>query len=329
MKRREFLATMAAGIAAPALLPRPSLGQSGKTVVFHLKNVTNPFYKNVRDGAERAAKDLGINIQIAAPTKPDNIEEQIRLVEDWVVRKPDGMVFVPVDYKAMIPSVQKIKDAKIPFVIYNNKMPEFADHPFLGLDDEEIGHLTSVSLFKAMGGKGNLIHIDGVPGAITAQDRKKGMERALKDFPDVKLLASQPGNYRRLPAVQVFENLMQRFPQIDGVMASNDDMAVGVVEAAATASRQGIRVSGIDCIPDALAAIKEGRMLGSVDTAAHDQGYFSMKLMAEVLAGKSVPKTVMLPLTFVERSNVDAYLVPPLKRPTPDWEKVIKGQKGA
>lgn len=329
MKRREFLATMAAGVAAPAILPRASLAQSGKTVVFHLKNVTNPFYKNVRDGAERAAKDLGINIQIAAPTKPDNIEEQIRIVEDWVVRKPDGMVFVPVDYKAMVPSMQKVKDAKIPFVIYNNKMPEFADHPFLGLDDEEIGHLTSVSLFKAMGGKGNLVHIDGVPGAITAQDRKKGMERALKDFPDVKLLVSQPANYRRLPAVQVFENLMQRFPQIDGVMASNDDMAVGVVEAAATAGRKGVKVSGIDCIPDALAAIKEGRMLGSVDTAAHDQGYFSMKLMAEVLAGKSVPKTVMLPLTFVDQSNVDNYLVPPLKRPTPDWDKVMKGQKAS
>lgn len=329
MRRRQFMTAMAAGLAAPALLSRAGLAQSGKTVVFHLKNVTNPFYKNVRDGAERAAKELGINIQIAAPTKPDNIEEQIRIVEDWVVRKPDAMVFVPVDYKAMVPSVQKVKDAKIPFVIYNNKMAEFADHTFLGLDDEEIGFLTSTNLFKAMGGKGNVIHIDGVPGAITAQDRKKGLDRALKDFPDVKLLASQPGSYRRLPAVQVFENLMQRFPQIDGVMASNDDMAVGVVEAAATAGRAQIKVAGIDCIPDALQAIKEGRMLGSVDTAAHDQGYFSMRAMAEVLAGKSVPRQIMLPLTFVDRAIVDTYMVPPLKRPAPDWDKVLRAQKSS
>lgn len=324
--RRHFLGLLAGSVAAPALVPSRAFAASEKTVVFHLKNVTNPFYKNVRDGAERAAKDLGVRIEIAAPTKPDNIEEQIRLVEDWVVKKPDGMVFVPVDYRAMVPSVQKIKDAKIPFVIYNNKMAEFADAPFVGLDDEEIGYQTTRSLLAAMSGKGSIIHIDGVPGAITAQDRKRGLERALKEQPGVKLLASQPGNYRRLPAVQVFENLMQRFPQIDGVMASNDDMAVGVAEAAATAGRTGIKVVGVDCIPDALQAIKDGRMFGSIDTAAHNQGYLSMRTMVEVLKGNKVPRMLMLPLTFVSKANVDEYMVPPLKRPAPDWDEIARAQ---
>lgn len=326
INRRNVLGLLAGTAIAPALPPAPSFAADGKTIVFYLKNVTNPFYKHVRDGAERSAKDSRVIIQIAAPTKPDNIEEQIRLVEDWIVKKPDGMVFVPVDYKALVPSVQKIQDAKIPLVIYNNKMADIKGAPFVGLDDEEMGYQATKNLIKAMGGKGNLVHIDGVPGAITAQDRKRGMERALKEHPDVQLVASQPGNYRRLPAVQVFENLMQRFPQIDGVFAANDDMAVGVVEAASAAGR-AVKVVGIDCIPDALAAIKEGRMLGSMDTQPHAQGYISMRAMVEKLKGGKVPDTIMLPLAFVDRSNVDAALVPPAQRPAPDWDKVVAAQR--
>lgn len=326
MKRRQFLTFAAGAIAAPAILSSRSFAAGEKTVVFYLKNVTNPFYKNVRDGAEQAAKDLGLKLEIAAPTKPDNIEEQIRLVEDWIVKKPDGMVFVPVDYKAMAPSAQKIKDAKIPLVVYNNIIPQLAaDTPFLGLDDVEMGHMASAELFKSLGGKGKVIHIDGVPGAITAQDRKLGLEKALKEYPNIELLASQPGNYRRLPAVQVFENLMQRFPQIDGVFASNDDMAVGVAEAAVGAGRNSIKVTGCDCIPDAVAAIKAGRMLGSIDTAPYSQGYLATRAMAEVLKGNKVPMKIMLPLTFVNSANVDTWLKPPAERPKPDWDKTVKG----
>jgi ribose transport system substrate-binding protein len=326
LKRRQFLTLAAGAIAAPAILSNRSFAAGEKTVVFHLKNVTNPFYKNVRDGAEQAAKDLGLKLEIAAPTKPDNIEEQIRLVEDWIVKKPDGMVFVPVDYKAMTPAAEKIRNAKIPLVVYNNIIPQIAaDTPFLGLDDVEIGHTIAVELFKNLGGKGKVIHIDGVPGAITAQDRKTGLEKALKEYPNIELLASQPGNYRRLSAVQVFENLMQRFPQIDGVVAANDDMAVGVGESAVGAGRGTIKVVGCDCIPDAVAAIKAGRQLGSIDTAPYSQGYLATRAMAEVLKGNKVPLKIILPLTFVNSSNVDAWLKPPAERPKPDWDKALKG----
>ena len=112
-----------------------------------------------------------------------------------------------------------------------------------------------------MGGKGKVVHIDGVPAAITAQNRKKGFDRAVKENPGIELLASQPGNYRRLPAVQVFENLMQRFPVIDAVFCANDDMAVGIAEALAAAGRgNNTKVVGIDGIPDATAAIAAGKM---------------------------------------------------------------------
>ena len=222
MDRRTFVkATLAAGSAtALGVAPQLASAQAGKpaTIAFFVKNVTNPFWKACRIGAEKAGKALGVTVETVAPTKPDNIEEQTRLVEDWIVKKPDAFVFVPVDYKALVPSIQKVNKAGIPVVSYNNRMTDVNLVTYVGSDDEMMEYEICKYLFKSMGDKGKVVHIDGVPAAITAQNRKKGFERAVKETPGIEVLASQPGNYRRLPAVQVFENLMQRFPVIDAVV---------------------------------------------------------------------------------------------------------------
>ena len=154
--------------------------------------MTNPFWKACRVGAEKAGKALGVTVETVAPTKPDNIEEQTRLVEDWIVKKPDAFVFVPVDYKALVPAIEKVNKAGIPVVGYNNRMTDVALVSYIGSDDETIGYELAMHLFKAMGGKGKVVHIDGVPAAITAQNRKKGFDRAMKENPASSFLLRNP-----------------------------------------------------------------------------------------------------------------------------------------
>jgi ribose transport system substrate-binding protein len=333
MNRRQLLNSVVAALAVVGITmgvaaPGDAWAQGKPKVVVFTKNVTNPFWKSVRVGADKAGKDLGVDIEHAAPTKPDNIEEQTRLVEDWIVRKPAAFVFVPVDYNALVPSMQKVNKAGIPVVNFNNRIKDVDVVTYIGSDDETIGYEITKYLIKAMGNQGKLIHIDGVPAAITAQNRKKGMERALKEFPKVELLASQPGNYRRLPAVQVFENLMQRFPVIDGVMCANDDMAVGVAEALAAAGRGGkTKVVGVDAIPDGAAAIMDGKMLATADFSGHDQGYLAVTAAVKHLRGEKIPKEIILPVVIVNKSNAKAWTVPLEEKPVPSWDRVVKAQK--
>jgi ribose transport system substrate-binding protein len=318
----------AALAAASVAFPGDAPAQARPKIVVFTKNVTNPYWKAVRVGADKAGKAMGADIEHAAPTKPDNIEEQTRLVEDWIVRKPSAIVFAPVDYKALVPSIQKANRAGIPVVIISNRMQEVEFLTYVGSDDETIGYEISQYLIKQIGGKGKIVHIDGVPAAITAQNRKKGLERALKEHPQVELLASQPGNYRRLPAVQVFENLMQRFPVIDGVICANDDMAVGVAEALAAAGRGGkTKVVGIDAIPDGAAAILAGKMQASADYSGHDQGFLAVSAAARHLRGEKLPKDIQLPVVIVEKANAQFWTLPVEDKPVPDWSKVIKAQK--
>ena len=218
----------------------------------------------------------------------------------------------------------------VPVVIFSNRMSDVDFVTYVGSDDETIGYEITKYLAGTMGNKGKIIHIDGVPAAITAQNRKKGLERALKELPNVELLASQPGNYRRLPAVQVFENLMQRFPVIDGVVCANDDMAVGVAEALAGAGRGGkTKVVGIDAIPDGIAAIQSGKMQATADYSGLDIVLFSAGGAAAIrhLRGEKLPKEIALPVVIVEKANAQPWAMPVEEKPLPDWNKVLQSQK--
>lgn len=327
LSRRQVGKGLAAAGAAAAIGALPgarALAQAKKPqVAFFVKNVTNPFWKACRVGAEKAAKELNIDLEVVAPTKPDNIEEQTRLVEDWIVKKPDAFVFVPVDYKALVPSIQKANKAGIPIINYNNKMTDIEKVTFIGSDDELFEYEMCKYLFKSMGGKGKVVHIDGVPAAITAQNRKKGFERAVKETPGIEVLASQPGQYRRLPAQQVFENLMQRFPEIDAVVSANDDMAVGVVEALHAAGRGGkTKVVGIDGITDAIQAIAEGKMFATVDFSGHDQSYLAVQAAVRHLKKEKVPDEILLPVFIIDKSNVGTVARTAEERAAPSWDKV-------
>lgn len=328
INRRQF-GSVAAGLGSAAMLGTAAGSSAlaqGKppTIAFFVKNVTNPFWKACRVGAEKAAKELGVTLEVVAPTKPDNIEEQTRLVEDWIVKKPDAFVFVPVDYKALVPSIQKANAAKIPIINYNNAMTGIEKATFIGSDDELFEYEMCKYLFKSMGGKGKVVHIDGVPAAITAQNRKKGFERAVKETPGIEVLASQPGQYRRIVAQQVFENLMQRFPEIDAVVSANDDMAVGVVEILAAAGRGAkTKVVGIDGITDAIQAIADGKMFATVDFSGHDQSYLAVHAAVRHLKGEKLPEQILLPVFIIDKDNVGKVARTPEERPVPSWDKAV------
>lgn len=287
------------------------------------KNQTNPYFQAVRLGTEAAARQMKATVTHYVPTKPDSIPEQMSQIEDVIVKKPDAIIFVPVDYKAMAPGVQKINTAKIPVVNVTDRSEVGAFVSYVGASDYDLGKESARVLFKAMGGKGNVIGIEGVKGSLTNIDRQRGMRDALKEFPNIKLLASQPGNYQRLQALQVMENLMQSYPQIDGVFAANDAMAAGAIEAMEGANRKAL-VVGINGTKEAIDAINAGKMLATGDYNGFLQGCLGTMAALRSLRGQPVPKEIVLPAAVIDKSNTANYAVPVEKRSCPRWEDAVK-----
>jgi ribose transport system substrate-binding protein len=336
MDRRAFLKHSLAVTTATALGTRPNMAsaQSAEplTLMIFVRNLVNPVWKYAGVGADQAAKEIGgVTIEHPAPAKPDDIEDQTRLVEEAIAKKPDGLIFSPVDFKALVPAAQKAIDAKIPVIVYANDMPGLRGAvTYIGAEDETIQYLVAKYLFATMGGKGKIVYIEGTPRAATTVPRKAGLDRALKEFPGIELLASQTGQYQRRPALQAMESLLPRFPVIDAVACANDEMAIGAVEALTAAGRADkTLVVGIDCIPDATAMIRDGKILASADFSPHDQAYLAVIAMLKHLHGESIPPRIIMPVKIATKLNVASWLLPVEKRPLPVWVDVLAAQKKA
>ena len=310
------------GLAAAVVLAAPALA-ADETIAVFTKNQTNPYFQAVRVGAEASAKALGAKVIQYIPTKPDSIPEQLSQVEDVIVKKPDAIVFIPVDYKALVPAVEKINAAGIPVTNVTDRIAGGKLVAYVGADDYNIGLATARFLLKQMGGKGNVVILEGVKGSLTNTDRVRGFNDALKENPNVKLLASQPANYQRLNALQVMENLMQSYPQIDGVMAANDAMAMGALEALEGAKRTAL-VIGINGTKEAVEAIKAGKLLASGDYHGYTQGCLSVTAALRYLRKQSVPKEIILPVSIIDKSNYHPYDVAPEQRSCPKWDELVK-----
>jgi ribose transport system substrate-binding protein len=294
----------------------------GETIAVFTKNQTNPYFQAVRVGADAAAKALNVKTLHYIPTKPDSIPEQMSQIEDVVVKKPDAIVFTPVDYKALVPGVEKINAANIPVVNITDRSAAGKFVAFVGADDYSTALETARYLLKSLNGKGNFIILEGVKGALTNTDRVRGFNDALKENPGAKLLASQPGNYQRLQALQVMENLLQSHPQIDGVLAANDAMAMGAVEALEGANRTA-RVIGINGTKEAVDAIKAGKLLASGDYNGFLQGCIGTIIAARTLRKESVVPEIVLKPTVVSKENYQPYETPVESRSCPTWEQAL------
>ncbi|TDT88009.1 monosaccharide ABC transporter substrate-binding protein (CUT2 family) [Azorhizobium sp. AG788] len=306
------------GVVLPAALLATGAFAADETIAVFTKNQTNPYFQTVRVGAEAAAKAMGAKVVHYIPTKPDSIPEQLSQIEDVIVKKPSAIVFVPVDYKAMVPGVEQINDAKIPVVNVTDRSAGGKFLAFVGADDYSLGLETGRYLLKEMGGKGNVVILEGVKGSLTNVDRVRGFNDALKEFKDVKLLASQPANYQRLQGLQVMENLMQSHPQIDGVLAANDAMAIGAIEALDGANRKA-KVVGINGTKEAVDAIKSGKLLASGDYNGFLQGCIGTMVAIRALRKETIVNEVVLKPTVVNASNYKPYDVPLESRSCPSW----------
>jgi ribose transport system substrate-binding protein len=300
-----------------------SFAQSGERVAVFTKNQTNPFFQAFRLGADSAAKQLNAQVIHYVPTKPDSIPEQMSQVEDVIVKKPNAIVFTPVDYKALVPAVSKMNAAKIPVVNATDRSESGNFVAFVGASDYKLGLETGNSLVRALNGKGNLVIIEGVKGTLTNSDRVRGFNDAIKQAPGIKVLASQPGNYQRLQALQVMENLLQSHPQLDGVLAANDAMASGAIEALEGANRKAL-VIGINGTKEAIDAIKAGKLLATGDYNGFLQGCIATMTAIRELRKLPVQKEVIFPAMVIDKSNFQPFDTPIESRSCPKWEDAIK-----
>jgi ribose transport system substrate-binding protein len=291
------------------------------TIAVFTKNDTNPAYAAARLAADLAAAEAGARTVHYVPKKPDDVDQQKALVAEALKLRSDAVVFVPVDDVKLVEDVAKFGAAGIPVVVCINRMAgEFVT--FVGSDDVEVGYIAAKALFEGLGGKGGIVTIDGPPVAPTSRDRILGVQRALAEFPGVELLGSAVGMNQRREGRLAMAELLARHPRLDGVWASNDVMAFGVLEALDEARRTA-KVVGVNGLGEAIDNVATGRMLATVDFSAFKICRFGTMAVLRHLRGERVPPSITVPTMLIDKSNCAAWKLPIEQRPCPMWEELV------
>src|SRR5216683_1972909 len=313
----------AAGFAA-AIAILSGLGASpagAETIATLTKGQSNPIVRGVRVGSETMATKLGYKSMHFVPRTENSVPEQLALVDEVLSNKPDALVFSPSDPKALLPTVEKFNAAGIAVVNVIDRLVGGQVVAYVGNDDYDLAVVTARYLFKAMGSKGNVVMLEGPPTLTTAVSRSRGFNDALKEFPDIKLIAAKSANYARPVAQQTMRDFLRAYPQIDGVLAANDPMAIGANDALKAASKKAL-VVGINASTEVLEFIKSGEILATGDYNGYVQGCLGAEIAFRHLHKQEVPKQVILKSVVIDKTNYQPYETPMDKRTCPTLDSI-------
>lgn len=287
------------------------------------KNRSNPAYAAARLGAECTATRLGARITHYVPQQPDHIEEQRALVDKAIADRPDACLFVAVDAEAMIASVEKFNAAGIPLFSYINRLQGGQWISFVGSDDCALAERIAYYLFSHLGQHGRVVVIAGTNGSMSGRDRMQGFHTAFAATPGVTLVEELAGEFLQDIGRREMARFLAGGKPFDAVLAANDAMALGAIEAMAAVRHPLCPVVGVNAIPEAVKAIQDGTLLASVSFDAMKMASLATEAAIRFLRGENVPREIILPVEIIDCSNCVAWDIPFEQRASPVWEEIV------
>lgn len=282
-----------------------------------LKTFNNDYFIDLRNGFQDAADRYGVEVEFFAAPGETDLLVQKQLMEDMLVRQFDLIAINPSSTTNLLEPAARATEMGIPLINVNDA--------YISPEDQEENNIEIISFISTdwaeqmrnhvrycaekLGPKGGKIaHIMGFPGSTAATLRLQGYEEELANYPQLESVAVIPADWDRRKAMDVAADMIQAHPEIDCLSASNDNMALGAIEALRNADRlDNVIVMGCDGIPDAVRAIQSGELSATVAFMQYENGYNSIEAAILHLEGKGnlIPKTLFGPQEIWDKSNID------------------------
>ena len=264
--------------------------------------------------AEYAKTVPGVTLQIE--DAKDDVSKQLSQVQNFIANGVNAIIVNPVDTSATAAITKAAADAGVPLV-YVNREPIDVDKlgpkaAFVASNEAESGTLETKAVCKLLGGKGNILVIEGVLSNQSAVQRTKDVHEVIStpDCSGMKVVAEQTANYDRTQGQNLMTNWLSKGMKFDAVVSNNDEMAIGAIQAMKSAGvdTKKIIVGGVDATQDGLAAMKAGDLKVTVFQDAAGQGKGAVDAALALAAGKPVEKKVYIPFVLVTPANMDQFM---------------------
>ena len=272
------------------------------------KGTTHEFWKSIHAGAARAAREAGVEIFWKGPQKEDDRAQQITVVEDFVSRGVDGIVLAPLDDRALVRPVADAVREGIPVVVIDSGLQGSDYASYVATDNYKGGVLAARRLGGLLGGKGRIFLIRYQEGSASTEQREAGfLDTVTKEFPGlVPLVQDQYAGATTETAYQLAENLISRFPDVEGVFAPNESSTFGMLRALQESRLAGqVVFVGFDSSPKLVQGLRDGDIQGLVIQNPVQMGYLGVKTIVAHLRGEAIEKIVDTGVVLATRDNMD------------------------
>lgn len=322
--KKKLLAAILAGVMALSLVacgseqkpapegekePEGNTEESSYKIALCMSHQTNAFTIAVSEGAKAKAKELGVTLDVFDGKKDQ--ATQTSQVEQCINSGYDGILIEPVSVEGVVPAVKAANEANVPVITVVATMADQEKYAqaYRGGNDSAAGELQMRMVAELLGGKGNIAVLYGPMGSDGQLLRGAGYEKVLAENPDMKLEFAETANWVTEEALSLVENWLSTGTKLDAIVAQNDGMAMGALKAVEDAGLQDeILVVGVDAVSDALQAIADGRLDGTISQDAPGQGALGVEAMVDLLNGKEVEPISYTECIWITKDNVAEYL---------------------
>lgn len=279
-------------------------GESGSSdsVTLALSTQTNPFFVELRDGAQAKADELGIKLDIQDAS--DDASKQADQLKNAETSGAGVVIVNPTDSDAVGSAVQALNSANIPVIAVDRSSNSGEVASYVASDNVAGGKQAAEALAKAIGDEGEILVLQGIAGSSASRDRGEGFREGIKAHPNIKIVAEQTAKFDRTEGLNVTTNLLQAHPNVKAIFAENDEMALGAIEALGAKAGKDVKVFGFDGTEDGIAAIEKGTMNGTIAQQPEELGAKAVEQASALLKGESAQAEVPVEVVTVDSSNV-------------------------
>jgi simple sugar transport system substrate-binding protein len=271
-------------------------------------DVSNEFAPFIKKGVEKAATDFQVDVKMVGPVGAD-AEKQVAEIESLIEKGIDGLAVSSVSTGALAPVIQRALAQGIPVVTYNTDNPTSYRLAFAGQDLIESGRIAGKLLAETLGGKGKVIITTLDAAAQWSLDREKGAKEAFAQYPDLKILTTVNTGTEPQQIYGSIENAMQAHPDVDGILSLECCSTPAAGQYVQRNHLTGkVKIVGFDMLPETIKLVQENVVSATIDQAPEKQSYEAVRLLLDVLHGKSV-KDVDTGAAVYDSKTIGDYIV--------------------
>ena len=290
LKHTLLAAAFAASLSAPAM--------AKDAIALVISTLDNPFFVTLKEGAEKQAKALDYDL-VVLDSQNDPAKE-LANVEDISVRGVKILLINPTDSDAVGNAIAVANQKKLPVITLDRAANKGQVVAHIASDNTAGGEMAGNYIAEKLGKGAKIIQLEGIAGTSAARERGAGFAKAAQAH-DFKILASQPADFDRSKGLNVMENLLTAQPEVQGVFAQNDEMALGALRAIQAAGKKDLVLVGFDGTDDGVKAVKGGKMAATIAQQPEKIGEIGVQTADKVLKGEKVEASIPVELKLINQ----------------------------